>query len=260
MKITATLTIRGTELSIRRCDPSPLKPAPDADQENPRRYYVYAHVDAAGRIFYVGQGKGRRAWSKDRHPLWHRYVEKHLGGQLQVLVIQDNLSEEESQELEAHWIEQCEDCVVNWNGSKDDLQAIERYNSLRDANRNLILQAKSTEKSGLEKAVEMYVRAIEAIKEYASISYRGGLVGQLLREEEEDLGKFGEIEALDRLTLCLVKLKRQGDAAKHVNSYFALYRRDMQRAAYQRIAKRIAPSGLEKSAPDSSFGTATEKR
>ncbi|MFI5096268.1 MAG: hypothetical protein ACHQIK_22845 [Candidatus Acidiferrales bacterium] len=170
------------------------------------------------------------------------------------------MSEEESQELEARWIDQCEDGVVNWNGSKDDLQAIERYNSLRDANRNLILQAKSTEKSGLEKAVEMYLRAIEAIKEYASISYRGGLVGQLLREEEEDLGRFGEIEALDRLTLCLVKLKRQAEAAKHVNSYFALYRRDMIRAVYQRIAKRIAPSGMDKSAPDSCFGTSTEKR
>jgi hypothetical protein len=87
----------------------------------------------------------------------------------------------------------------------------------------------------------MYVQAIEAIKEYASISYEEGLVAQLLQEEASELGRNVEIEALDRLTLCLVKLNRQDEAVKHVATYVALYRRDMERAAYQRIAKRIAP-------------------
>lgn len=262
MKITATLTIRGTELSIRRVAPCPLEPCPDANQRNPRRYYVYAHVDPSGKIFYVGKGKGRRAWSIDRHPLWHRYVEKHLAGQYEVRILQDNLPEEECEEVEAAWIAQCSNYLVNWisAGRNLDLQALKRYHKLRDANRGLIAQAKTVEKGNLEQAVEMYVQAIEAIKEYSSISYEEGLVGQLLREEEVEFGKCGEIEALDRLTLCLVKLKKQGEAAKHVNSYFTLYRRDMQRAAYQRIAKRIARSGLGKSAPDSSFGTSTEKR
>ena len=47
---------------------------PEADQTAPRGSYVYGHVDANGVLFYVGNGTGRRAWSDDRHHLWHRYV------------------------------------------------------------------------------------------------------------------------------------------------------------------------------------------
>src|SRR3974390_1606536 len=98
MKLTSRLTNLGFELSLHeREGPKPLKPAVDGNQENPRRSYVYAHMDSAGKIFYVGKGERRRAWSTDRHPLWRRYVEKHLGGSYQVRILRDNLSAEEAE-------------------------------------------------------------------------------------------------------------------------------------------------------------------
>lgn len=242
MKITARLTNLGVELSVHDGDgPKPRNPAADANQQNPRRSYVYAHMDSAGKIFYVGKGERRRAWSTDRHPLWRRYVEKHLGGNYQVRILQDNLSAGEAEEVEAAWIAQCSDDLVNWSnmGRATDFQALEHYHKLRDANRALIQQAKAIEKGDLVQAVKIYVQAIEAIRGYAFINYEKGLVGQLLGEQDDELGRSGQIEALDRLTMCLIKLKRPTEAAQHANRYFALYRRDLQLTASQRIAKRI---------------------
>jgi hypothetical protein len=242
MKLTAGVTNLGIELSLHDGDgPKPLKPAADASQENPRRSYVYAHMDSAGKIFYVGKGEGRRAWSTDRHPLWRRYVEKRLGGNYQVRILQDNLSAGEAEEVEAAWIAQCSDGLVNWvnMGRATDFQALERYHKLRDANRCLIQEAKAIEEHDLAHAVEMYVHAIEAIREYTFISYEKGLIGQLLDEEAEELGRSGEIQALDRLTMCLIKLERPDESAQHAHDYFALYRRDQQSAAFHRITKRI---------------------
>jgi hypothetical protein len=242
MKITARVTNLGIELSLHDGGgPKPLEPAGDANQENPRRSYVYAHMDSAGKIFYVGKGQGRRAWSRDRHPLWRRYVENHLGGNYQVRILQDNLSPGKAEELEAAWMGQCSDDLMNGVnvGRATDFQALERYHKLRDANRSLIQQAKAIEERDLVQAVKMYVQAIEAISGYAFINYEKGLVGQLLGEEADELGRSGEVEALDRLTMCLVKLERSAEAAQHADNYFALYRRDLQLAASQRIAKRI---------------------
>lgn len=58
-----------------------------------RDFYVYVHRDQRGSIFYVGKGKGDRAWSTDRHPIWHRYVETRLGGHYSVEIIEKNLTE-----------------------------------------------------------------------------------------------------------------------------------------------------------------------
>jgi hypothetical protein len=219
-----------------------LVPSKDAHQEKPRRSYVYAHVTANGKYFYIGKGTGDRAWSADsRHSLWYRYVRTRLKGEFSVLILQDNLSSEESEGLESEWIAQCSDTLVNWfnMGRATDLEALDKHNRLRDANRSLIQKAKAIEKCNLEQAAAMYVQAIESIRAYAFISYDKGLIGQLLEEEAAEFGTSGEIEAIDRLSMCLIKIGKPEDAARHADSYFALYRRDLHRPAVVRIAKRI---------------------
>jgi len=241
-RFTARVTNLGIELSVHDgAVPKRLQPSPDANQERPRRSYAYAHMDTSGKIFYVGKGTGRRAWSTDRDPLWSRYVEKHLGGIYHVRILQDNLSSGEAEEVEAAWIAQCSGDLVNWinMGRATDFQALENYHKLRNANRVLIQQARAVEKHDLELAVKMCVQAVEAIAGYALINCEKGLVGQLLSEESDELGRSGEIEALDRLTICLIKLERPTEAKQHANNYFALYRRDLQLPASRRIAKRI---------------------
>jgi hypothetical protein len=242
LKLSTRLTNLGIQISVGTAErPKPLLPDKDADQENPRRVYVYAHADASGNIFYVGKGEGRRAWSTDRHPLWCRYVDKHLGGKYKVRILRDNLSEQKAEEVEAEWIAQCSDNLVNWQnmGRTSDFEALDRFHKLRDANRSLIQQAKARERADLAEAAQMYLQAIEAVAQYASISYEKGLVGKLLEEEAEELGRCGEIEALDRLTLCLVKLERPDEADGHADRYFARYRRDLQLGTAERIRKRI---------------------
>lgn len=242
MKITTKLTNLGFEITLGEEDVStPLKPAPDANQDNPRDHYVYANVDDTGRVFYIGKGVGRRAWSTDRHPLWHRYVENHSSGNYTVRILRDNLSAEEAEELEANWTAQCSDSLVNWvnMGRPTDFGALAEYHRLRNANRALVESAKDIEKTDLEAAAAMYVQAIEAIHSYATISYEKGLVGQLLQEESAEVGISGELEALDRLSLCLTKLGRPAEAASRADQYFALYRRDLKLAAAERIIKRI---------------------
>jgi hypothetical protein len=241
MKLLMKLTNLGLEISLEKEGPKPLQADPDADQEHPKDYYVYAHLDGAGRIFYVGKGIGRRAWSDDRHPLWRRYVGRHLNGHYTVRILRDNLSSEDSEELEADWIAQCSDTVLNWvnAGRSTDFESLANYHRLRNANRALIESAKSKEHTNLEDAVKDYRRAIDAIAEYATILYEKGLVGQLLAEESAELGVNGELVVLDRLTLCLTRLGRAEEAVRESEKYFALYRRDLQLSGAERIRKRI---------------------
>jgi hypothetical protein len=245
MKLRTRLTNRGVEIFLGRNLPSPLTPSKDADQVKPRGWYVYAHVDSAGKMFYIGYGTGRRAWSRDRHPLWHRYVEKHLNGKYRVLILQDNLSASKAEEIESDWIAQSEG-LVNWQnmGRHFDLKAIDLSNKLRDANRTLIQQAKLVEKTDMEKAAQMYIQAIDAIAGYALIKDKSGIVAQLLEEEEEELGRNGQVEPIDRLTMCLVKLGRVREAVQRSEDYFKLYRRDSEMGAFQRIQRRLEKARL----------------
>ena len=58
-----------------------------------KQYYVYTHSDLKGNVFYVGKGKGRRAWEKRSGKAWeNNYI---------VEVLFDNLSEREAFDCEA---------------------------------------------------------------------------------------------------------------------------------------------------------------
>jgi hypothetical protein len=139
---------------------------------------------------------------------------------------------------------QCGDTLVNLENFHrgGNWEMYDHLHKLTGENRALIQEAKAIEKNNLAEAASMYVRAIEAIKEYAFISketLENGIVGKLLEEEVEENGRRGELEALDRLTMCLIKLGRSAEAAQHVNNYFALYRGDQQLVAATQITRRI---------------------
>ncbi len=211
------------------------------DQAKPSGFYVYGHYDLNGLLFFVGKGTGKRARSKDRHPLWERYVNHHLSGKYEVKIIADSMTAEEAEEHEAELIAKHSDSLVNWQnmGRKTDFKLLEHYHSLRDANRRLIQETKALESTEPGLAVERYKKAIEKTGEYAFLDFEPGLVGQLLREEANELGRNGELEALDRLTLCLIKLGEVSDAADHAASYFSRFKRDLLLKSSEKIKKRI---------------------
>jgi hypothetical protein len=241
MSFSIKFTNLGVQIRYGHDSEGPPQRSPDADQQNPRGHYVYAHVDRSGKVFYIGKGVGSRAWSTDRHPLWTRYVERHLNNEYAVEILVDNLTEDEAEQVEADWISHYGSQLVNWvNASREtDFKALEVFHQRRNANRELMQQARAMEKTNLEQAAAMYIDAIAAIPSYALIKYEGGLVGTLMDEEQEETGRFGEIEALDRLSMCLIKLGRVREAVERADKYFSVYRGDLNRAAAQRIAKRL---------------------
>lgn len=68
-------------------------------------YYVYSHIKKVdGTCFYIGKGKGTRAFSKSsRNQHWHRVVAKY---DYEVVLIAENLTEDEALLLEEQYISQ----------------------------------------------------------------------------------------------------------------------------------------------------------
>jgi hypothetical protein len=94
-----------------------------------RNCYVYLHKEPkTGTPFYVGRGKGRRAYDRTRrHQDWNEFVEA-IGGQFDVEIVKRNLSEGESYRIEADLIAQYgkkrdnTGSLVNWTaGGENEL-------------------------------------------------------------------------------------------------------------------------------------------
>lgn len=242
MKLKLGINNLGISISIEPEDGYKKEHArPDPDQTKPMGFYVYGHYDVSGNLFYVGKGTADRAWSKDRHPLWVRYVEKHLKGKYNVKILADSMSAEETEELEAKVIAEHGDQLVNWEnmGRSTDFKLLDQYHALRNANRKLIQDTRRQEETDLNVAAQNYRTVIEKTAEYTFMDFEQGLIGQLLKEENDELGRSGELEALDRLTLCLLKLGRVSEAAEETAAYFARYKRDLLLRAAEKIKRRV---------------------
>jgi hypothetical protein len=227
---------------------------PEANQTNPRQWYVYAHMDETGSIFYVGKGTGRRAWSdsgRARHEHWYWYVEKHLRGKYSVQILVDDLDEDKALLYEDAWMSYLDpDRLINWaNYYRTNAGDQERYakaTTLREETKQLIERAAAWEKTNAQRAIDSYLKALRSIDRYAPSFHAQrptGLIGMISDEiarstGREDLMK-GDVIVIDRLTLCLKKLGRGEEAAKHADQYFAKYPYDARLKQGIAVQKRV---------------------
>jgi hypothetical protein len=67
-------------------------------------FYVYAHYHSEDQIFYIGKGRGNRAWrDNSRTDFWKNIVNKYG---YQVIIIANNLDESTAFELEKYLIKE----------------------------------------------------------------------------------------------------------------------------------------------------------
>src|SRR6185437_6802269 len=126
------------------------------EEPESREFYVYAHRDAEGAMFYIGKGTGRRAWSQERHPFWHRYVKERLNGTYSVEILQKGLTETEAEAREFELIAQFGRQLVNWqnSGRGFDYAALEKYHALRGENLLFVAATRPVEASDVSAAVD----------------------------------------------------------------------------------------------------------
>lgn len=147
----------------------------------PSGYYVYAHADADGDVFYIGKGTGGRAWSRERHAVWQRYVTERLDGEYQVVILRDGLTEDEALTLEGRLVAEHGEDLVNWinPGRRMDFAAIEERNALRDESKRLTELAKVTAEEDPEAGAAIARKALTLVHEYAPIETETGPVEEL---------------------------------------------------------------------------------
>ena len=166
------------------------------------QWYVYCHRDRAGQIFCIGKGTGNRAWSKDRHPIWHQYVETRSESKFIVQIVSYHETSDEAEGVEQSFIARYGAQLVNWiNVGRDtDFAACDRYRTAKNANQKFVAETKVFESSDPSKAVERYRQAMAAMYDYSTIVLERGLVAEL---NAEIFRSGGDDNILDRLTLCL---------------------------------------------------------
>jgi hypothetical protein len=185
-----------------------------------KEFYVYFHRDRDGRIFYVGKGTGRRAWSPDRDVNWRTYVSRSSGGHYDVEIFRDGLSDADACELESFLIGAHGHHLVNWinTGRPMDYAALEKYHELRNANRAFVAETRAYEKTDPELAIVRYRQAIEAMHTYATMKFERGLIAELQTERN-----YADVGILDRLTMLLVRCGRGREATDAAQDFFARY-------------------------------------
>jgi hypothetical protein len=227
-----------------------LKVAADgiADSLRGRRdFYIYVHKTKEGKVFYVGKGTGKRAWSPDRHALWRKFVNERLDGRYDVEIVMSNLTEHEALEREGELIRQYGSELVNWlpgeppgisisfdptssmlsiarpdgGGDAAYYEAVTAHNRIREEIAAAVDQARPLEKIDPGRAITLYRSSVARLDECAQTSPRNpGLKGEL-SGPWCPLGV--DLAALDRMTLLLLKGKQYADVVELVDAMRVKY-------------------------------------
>jgi hypothetical protein len=212
-----------------------------------KKFYVYVHKDPLGKVFYVGKGTEKRAWNKEgRHELWKKYISR-FNGEYTVEIVKDNITEDDAHYLEDDLMVKYGGQLINWvnMGLDMDYKVYDEYWDLRKENEELLKEAKKQERTDIEKAISLYREAIIRMIKYEKMNtnqakkYTGTAREVYLEVSAEwEALKAGNLDILDRLTICLKKLNRPQEIVLEVNKYLKEFPGAKERATAQKILKR----------------------
>lgn len=122
-------------------------------------------------------------------------------------------------------------------GRQLDYQQLSKYHGVRSSAKIIQTEAKNSEKDDLEKAIYGYRNAIKLHMQAAKI--------KIYRTTSTDNGQSlfpdsGDVECLNRLTMCLCKQGKGMDANIAMNEYFSAFPKDSTLKISDQIRKRIA--------------------
>jgi hypothetical protein len=127
---------------------------------------------------------------------------------------------------------------VSVDQSEMDYDAAAEYHRLNNANRKFVKETRLVEQSDLDEAVRRYKRAIDALCRCCDLAKAKGLdvYGFTLNQTDA--------EPIDRLTLCLVRMRRPDEAAAELEKFLELFphARDMKlvKAARTRVNRALS--------------------
>jgi hypothetical protein len=207
-------------------------------------HYVYLHRAPNDDVFYVGKGKNNRAYSKDRDPLWHHYLNTRCGGVHEVEIVKRFATEDDALELESDLIALFGESTVNAiNTARPiDLKINGRFHELRKANWARIASGTVLQVKDPTGAVKVFRDAVEKMAEYARLDWESsGLFSELAAELYPHWKchlNAQDLSALDKLTLLLKTQGRWSDLISAVENFFATYPETKNQGVAIRIKKR----------------------
>lgn len=118
---------------------------------------------------------------------------------------------------------------------------LDRYHAIRGSAKKLAAKSKEVEATDLNQAVFGYQSAIELLKEAGKIEIYTSTAAW---SSPATTSETGDIDCLNRLTICLCKLKRGQDARSVVEDYFSAFPKEAELKTAEQIRKRVAKAGI----------------
>lgn len=143
-------------------------------------FYVYEHIRPdTGRVFYVGKGKGRRAyWRNGRNRYWSAIASAHG---FEVVIVSSGLSEQEAFELEVKLISQHgRSNLANYTNGGDGASGAKKT----DAFKNMMSKKMKGRKFSEETIERMKVAARKRPNE-SRLRQAAAIIGRKLTKEHK---------------------------------------------------------------------------
>jgi hypothetical protein len=206
-------------------------------------HYVYLHRGPNDEVFYVGKGRGNRAYSKDRDDLWHYYLKTRCDGHYEVEIVKHFETDDEALDLESDLLALFVGSTLNATNAaqKFDLEVNARFNRLRKANLANISAAAALVKTKPEEAETAFRKAIADMADYARLNWEQGLSAELAREFYPGWDchlNSKDLSALNKLTMLLKVQSRWGELINVTAEFFVTYPETRQQAIAQQVIKR----------------------